>query len=318
MKNILVTGACGFIGFHLSAYLCKNGFRVFGIDNFSCNDKKLLKSRLQILKRYKSFKFQKIDLSKNFEKKIKGQFYAIIHLAAKPGVRESEKKSQIYFKNNITAFYNIIEFAKKRTSTFIYASSSSVYGNNQIKKIGSRENHTQIKPLSFYALTKEINERFANLYSDKKLKCFGLRFFSVYGEYGRSDMAYYKFPLNALYEKKIILNNFGNDFRDFTHISDIVNGIQKLIKSANNIKKSENFNFGSNNPIKVKKIITMLKGRTKFKLRIINKGKNNLDPLVTNANIQRAKKVFGYNPVIKFEKGYSNFIDWFLKYHKVI
>ena len=232
MKKILITGACGFIGFHLSLRLCQSGYKVFGIDNFSCTDKKLLKSRLRILKKHKSFKFYKIDLSENFEKRIKDQFYAIIHLAAKPGVRESQKKPKIYFKNNITAFYNIIDFAKKKTSTFIYASSSSVYGNNQKKKVGSKEDRTEIKPLSFYALTKEINEKFAKIFTDKNFRCFGLRFFSVYGDYGRSDMAYYKFPLNALNGNKIFLNNFGNDLRDFTHVSDIVNGILKLIKSA--------------------------------------------------------------------------------------
>ena len=112
MKKILITGACGFIGFHLSLRLCQSGYKVFGIDNFSCTDKKLLKSRLRILKKHKSFKFYKIDLSENFEKEIKDQFYAI-HLAAKPGVRESQKKPKIYFKNNITAFYNIIDFARR-------------------------------------------------------------------------------------------------------------------------------------------------------------------------------------------------------------
>lgn len=315
MRNILITGACGFIGFHLSLKLCQSGYKVFGVDNFSCDNKKLLKSRLKILKKSKLFKFRKIDLSENFEKKIKGQFHAIIHLAAKPGVRESQKKSKIYFKNNVTAFYNVIDFSKKRTSTFIYASSSSVYGNNQKKKVGSKEDQTKIKPLSFYALTKEINERFANLFSDKNFRCFGLRFFSVYGDYGRSDMAYYKFPLNALNGNKILLNNFGNDLRDFTHISDIVSGIQKLIEKAKKIKKSEIFNFGSNKPIKVKSIITLLKDKTKLKPKIVHTGKNKLDPLVTNANIERAKKIFGYKPAVKFEKGYSQFLSWFLNYH---
>jgi UDP-glucuronate 4-epimerase len=316
MKKILITGACGFVGFHLSKKLCEIGYSIVGIDNFIGDNKQLMKSRLIILKKYKNFHFRKIDLSKNFDKKIKSKYYAIVHLAAKPGVRQSQKNSKIYFENNIVCFYNVIQFAKKNSSIFLYASSSSIYGDNQKKNVGSIESYTKIKSLSFYAFTKEINEKFANFYSDKSFKCFGLRFFSVYGNYGRPDMAYFKFPLNALKYKKINLNNSGNDYRDFTHISDIVTGIEKLIISAKKIKKSEVFNFGTNKPIRVKKIIELIKLNSNLKLILINKKKNNLDPQVTNANIKRAKKIFGYNPIVKFEVGYKDFLEWFLRYYK--
>ena len=316
MKKILITGACGFVGFHLSKKLCEIGYNVVGIDNFIGTSKQLMKSRLNILKKYKNFVFIKIDLSKNFDKKIKSKYYAIVHLAAKPGVRESQKNSKIYFENNIVSFYNIIQFAKKNSSVFLYASSSSIYGDNQKKNVGSIESYTKIKSLSFYAFTKEINEKFANFYSDKSFKCFGLRFFSVYGSYGRPDMAYFKFPFNALKGKKIILNNSGNDYRDFTHVSDVVIGIEKLIVSAKKIKKSGVFNFGSNRPVRVKKIVELIKLKTHLKLKLINKKKNNLDPQITNADIRSAKKFFGYNPIVKFEEGYKDFLEWFLHYYK--
>jgi UDP-glucuronate 4-epimerase len=317
MKKILITGACGFIGFHLSKKLCELGYFVVGIDNFVGQNKNLIKSRLEILKKLKNFSFFKIDLSKSFNLRTKNKYFAVIHLAAKPGVRESQKNSKKYFENNIVSFYNIIEYSKNNSNLFLYASSSSVYGNNQKRKIGSDEITTKIKSLSFYALTKEINEKFANFYCDKNFKCFGLRFFSVYGDYGRPDMAYYKFPLKALKKDKIILNNHGNDLRDFTHISDIVTGIQKLILSAKKIKNSEVFNFGANRPVKIKKIIFIMKKKINLKLIIQKKGKNKFDPLVTNANIKRSKNVFGYNPKVKFEEGYIKFLDWFIRYHKI-
>lgn len=318
MKSILITGACGFVGFHLSTKFCINGYNVVGVDNFLSEDKKLAKDRLNLLKKHKNFKFLKIDLSKKFEKKLKQKFHTIIHLAAKPGVRESEINPSSYFKNNIVAFFNVIEFAKKNKSLFFYASSSSVYGDNQKKKLGTKENFTRIDPMSFYALTKEVNEKIAQSLCKDKFKCFGLRFFSVYGPYGRPDMAYYKFVINANNGDKIILNNSGKDFRDFTHITDIVNGIYNLHKIANKLKKHEIFNFGSNKPVQVKEIIKILKSKKKFKIKIVNKGRNNQDPYVTNADIGRAKKIFGYKPLVKFKNGYNDFLDWFFKYYKVI
>jgi UDP-glucuronate 4-epimerase len=316
MKKILITGACGFIGFHLSKKLCETGYRVIGVDNLKNLNKKLQRDRLKILMKLKLFEFKKIDLTDNLNKKLNDKFYAIIHLAAKPGVRESQKNSEIYFKNNIVGFYNIIELAKKNSTLFLYASSSSVYGDNQLKNTGSKENKTKITSLSFYALTKEINENFANYYSSNGLKCFGMRFFSVYGEYGRPDMAYYKFPLNALKNKKLFLNNKGNDLRDFTHVSDVVDGIKRLIVKAPKIKRSNIFNFGTNRPTKVKKILEILKKETKLNLKIENKKKNKLDPDITNANIKNAKKIFGYKATIYFDQGYKNFLKWFLEYHK--
>ena len=316
MKKILITGACGFIGFHLSKKLCETGYRVIGVDNLKNINKKLQRDRLKILMKLKFFEFKKIDLTDNLNKKLNENFHAIIHLAAKPGVRESQKNSEIYFKNNIVGFYNIIELAKKNSNLFLYASSSSVYGDNQLKNIGSKENKTKITSLSFYALTKEINENFANYYSFNGLKCFGMRFFSVYGEYGRPDMAYYKFPLNALKNKKIFLNNKGNDLRDFTHVSDVVEGIKRLLAKATQIKKSNIFNLGTNKPVKVKKILEILRKETKLNLKIENKKKNKLDPDITNANIKNAKKVFGYKTKTNFDQGYKNFLRWFIEYHK--
>ena len=316
MKKILITGACGFIGFHLSKKLCETGYRVIGVDNLKNLNKKLQHDRLKILKKLKLFEFKKIDLTDNLNQKLNDKFYAIIHLAAKPGVRESQKNSEIYFKNNIVGFYNIIELAKKNSKLFLYASSSSVYGDNQLKNIGSKENKTKITSLSFYALTKEINENFANYYSSNGLKCFGMRFFSVYGEYGRPDMAYYKFPLLAIKNKVIELNNGGNDFRDFTHVDDVVDGIIKLLNRSVKIKGGQVFNFGSNTPVQVKNLINIIQKKLNIKVKTRYKRKNKLDPKITNADISYSKKMFKYFPKISFNKGYSDFIHWFIKYNK--
>ena len=313
--KVLVTGACGFIGFHLCLKLLKNNFRIIGIDKKHTKNI-LRKDRLKILKKFKNFRYIDKDLSINKSLNIKEKVNFVIHLAAKPGVRESIRKPRLYFDNNVLAFFNIIDFVReKKIDYFIYASSSSVYGN--LKNKSAKENEENLNPLSFYAVTKQINEIIAkNYYQIHKVKSIGLRFFSVYGSYGRSDMAYYKFPLQIKKNHTIKLNNSGNDQRDFTHVDDITDGIFKIIKRINNIKKFPILlNFGSNKPLKVKKIISMLEKNLSKKIKLALSRKNYLDPDKTNADITRAKKLIKYKTNIKFEKGYKDFIDWFKNYH---
>lgn len=319
--KILITGCAGFIGFHLIKKLLKEkNIEVVGIDNINnYYDIKLKHSRLKNLKKFNKFKFFKIDLTDvkkidNLFKKKKIDF--VINLAAQAGVRYSLKNPDQYINSNVLGFYNLLEKMKKyNVKNLLYASSSSVYG--KIKSKVFSEDLTTDKQISLYATSKKINEVFMNFYgSVYDISNIGMRFFTVYGPYGRPDMAYFKFPFNALKGKKIILNNSGNDYRDFTHVSDVVIGIEKLIVSAKKIKKSGVFNFGSNRPVRVKKIVELIKLKTHLKLKLINKKKNNLDPQITNADIRSAKKFFGYNPIVKFEQGYKDFLEWFLYYYK--
>ena len=229
--NILITGCCGFIGYHLSQKMGTN-YKVLGIDNISTYyDTNYKYKRLKKLKSNKNFKFFKIDITdKKLEKFFaKFNFDLIINLAAQPGVRLSISNPSIYFQNNINGFFNLIECVKKyRVKHFIFASSSSVYGNQ--KKYPVVEEADISKPLSFYGATKVCNEAMAYSYSNMyKIPTTCLRFFTVYGPENRPDMAMYKFTKNIISNKQIELFNKGNFLRDFTYISDIINSISKLI-----------------------------------------------------------------------------------------
>ena len=213
--KILVTGSAGFIGFHVSDYLLKNNNTVIGIDNINdYYDVNLKKSRLKILKKNKNFFFYKFDLInanklEDLIKKFKVKY--IVHLAAQAGVRYSIENPKTYFKNNLEVFFNILEASKKNNiKHLIFASTSSVYGENN--NFPLKENDNTDKPISFYAATKKSNEILAHSYSYiYNLPCTALRFFTVYGPYGRPDMALFKFTKNILENKKIQLYNNGNN-----------------------------------------------------------------------------------------------------------
>ena len=213
MKYI-ITGCAGFIGFHISKKILDMGYKVYGVDNIdNYYDISLKKKRLKILKSYKNFFFSKFDLS-NKKKlslffKNKKNFY-VIHLAAQAGVRLAKKNSKKYFKSNVEGFFNILENLKNnKPKLFIFASSSSVYGNQ--KKYPVKEDADISKPLSFYGATKSCNEIMSYSYSlNHNIKTVGLRFFSVYGPYGRPDMAYFKFTKALLLNKKFEVYNNGN------------------------------------------------------------------------------------------------------------
>lgn len=320
-KKILVTGCLGFIGFHLTAKLLKNkNYQVLGIDNINdYYDTSLKKDRFKILKFDKKFLFKKIDIRKknslsNFIKEF--DIKIIINLAAQAGVRNSINNPKAYLDNNIIGFFNILEVAKEnKIDHLIFASTSSVYGNN--KNFPLSENDNSDYPLSFYAATKKANEVMAHSYSNiYKLPITGLRFFTVYGPYGRPDMSLYKFTKAIYNEEHINLYNNGNHIRDFTYVDDIVSGINKVINNPS--QKSipfDIFNIGSGNPKTLKFFLKNITRITKLKPKIKLKKLQLGDIYKTHADISKIRRVHGYKPMYNLSMGVKNFIDWYNFYY---
>tara|TARA_Y100000389_G_scaffold204931_1_gene260957 strand:+ start:2881 stop:3861 length:981 start_codon:yes stop_codon:yes gene_type:complete len=323
-KKILITGCAGFIGFHTSLrFLEKSNYKIIGIDNLNnYYDKNLKINRLKILKKKKNFNFLKIDITKensvSLLKKYKIDY--IIHLAAQAGVRYSIKKPKEYLNINIIGFFNILELAKnKKVKHFVYASTSSVYGDD--KKPSLSENLDCNQPIQFYAATKKSNEAMATSYSYiHKLPTTGLRFFTVYGPWGRPDMAFYKFVKNIKENKKIEIFNSGNHFRDFSYVKNIADGVFKAcfrsrVLRKKSIKRNTIYNLGNGNKINlmyaIKLIEEKLNKKSKKKLLPLQKG----DIKATLANISKAKKDLKIKSGFSLKQGLSNFIDWYNFYH---
>jgi UDP-glucuronate 4-epimerase len=331
--KILITGSSGFIGFHTSKKLLDKGFKVFGYDSMnSYYDIKLKKSRLKILNKYKNFTFQKghLENEKLLNKTVlrfKPNF--IIHLAAQAGVRYSIQNPDVYLKSNILGTYNIIKISNKiNVKHLIIGSSSSVYGAN--KKLPFRETDKADHQVSFYAATKKSTESLAHSYSSLwKIPITMLRFFTVYGPWGRPDMAYFKFTKKILSQKKIDIYNKGKMFRDYTYIDDIVDGVCKLITKAPSKKQFNKFKNDSLSPVAPFRILNI--GNTK-KINLINfidtlekqlnkKVKKNYLPMQkgdvhsTLSDCSLLKRITGYNPKTNYKIGIKKFIDWYLKYY---
>ena len=320
--TILITGSAGFIGYHVSKKLLNLNYKIIGLDNINnYYDIKLKKKRLINLKKNKKFSFNKIDLC-NYNKLNnlikKNRIKIIIHLAAQAGVRNSIKNPKNYFKSNLEGFFNILEVSRNnRIKHLIFASTSSVYGENN--KFPLNENDKTDHPLSFYAATKKSNEVMAHSYSHiYKLPCTGVRFFTVYGPFGRPDMALYKFTNNIVKNKLIDLFNYGNHQRDFTYIDDVVDGVVSLIKKFP--KKNtpyEIFNIGNG---KSKKLIDYLKYIERYllkKAKIRKLPLQNGDIIKTHSNIKKLKNFTNYKPKTDIDLGISKFIEWFKDYHKI-
>ena len=318
--KILVTGCAGFIGYNLvKKLLNKKSNKVYGIDNLNkYYDVNLKRNRLKEIKNNKNFIFFKIDI-KNKEKIynnfIKNKYDVIIHLAAQAGVRYSFENPDLYVDSNIIGFNNVLQAAKKiKVKHFIFASSSSVYGN--LKIYPYKENFSNLLPESFYGLTKLINENlaysFSNMYS---MPCTAIRFFTVYGPYGRPDMSLFKFISNIKKNKEISLFNHGNHTRDFTYIDDAVNYLYKIFL---NIPKSkvpfQIFNIASGKPIKLKDYINIIQEelglKAKIKLKKIQKG----DAHKTHADIKKISSLTKYKPKTDIRKGIVNFLNWYNEY----
>ena len=320
--KILVTGCAGFIGFHLSNYLLKQNLEVIGIDNLNeYYDVNLKKTRISLLKKFKNFKFNKFDLiKKNRLNEIikKNKISYIVHLAAQAGVRYSIQNPQTYFINNLEVFFNILETSKtNKIKHLIFASTSSVYGENT--KFPLNENDNTDNPISFYAATKKSNEVLAHSYSYiYKLPCTALRFFTVYGPFGRPDMALFKFTKKILQNKKIELYNHGNHFRDFTYIADIIDGITPIIKKPKKDKIPFNiFNIGKGKSQKLISYLNSIEKKLNKKAKIKKMSLQLGDIKKTHSDVSLLNKYSGYSPTTDIDKGVSDFIDWYLEYYKI-
>ncbi len=315
--KILITGVAGFIGYKFAELMLKKNYKVVGIDNLnSYYSVKLKKNRLKEIQKYKNFSFFKINLEdKNKVERVfkTNKFKYIFHFAAQAGVRFAIISPRDYLNSNLIGFFNVLEFARKfKVDRLFISSSSSVYGN--IKRHPSMENFN-LNPNNIYSLSKKFNEDLSNSFSKfYNLKITALRFFTVYGEWGRPDMFLMKF-ISANRKKKIFyLNNKGNHFRDFTYINDVTNILYKLFKVKNS-KKFEVYNICGSKPIKISKLVLKLNkliGKTKIK--IIKK--NNADVDKTHgSNIKLLKKI-GKIKFTSIDNGIKNLTEWFDNYYK--
>ena len=331
--KILITGSSGFIGFHLSKKLLDKGHKVHGYDSMNnYYDVSLKKARYNMLKKYKNFSFTKNKLeNKNSLEKVFKKFKPsiVIHLAAQAGVRYSIQKPRVYLDSNITGTYNIIEVSKKlNVKHLIMASSSSVYGAN--KKIPFKETDKTETQLSIYAATKKSNESMAHSYSNIwKLPITMLRFFTVYGPWGRPDMALFKFTKGILANKKIDIYNNGKMYRDFTYVDDIVDGIRLLINKIPNRKNLGRYKNDSLSPVAPFRVLNIGNTKKVFLLDFIKeiekalgkKAIRNYMPLQkgdvkqTLSDTSLLKKLTSYNPKTNYKSGIRKFLNWYLSYY---
>ena len=331
MRKVLVTGSAGFIGFHLTQALLKQDFKVVGIDNLNdYYDPKLKKDRLDYIDKFvvnrgidNCYQFIKLDISDDEELSglfQKHDFDIVINLAAQAGVRYSLENPKAYVDSNLVGFTNILECCRHANiEHLLFASSSSVYGMN-IKQPFSANDNTDY-PISLYAATKKSNEILAHSYSHLfNIPCTALRFFTVYGPYGRPDMAYYSFTKAISEGKPINVFNSGVMKRDFTYIDDAVEGVMRLLDSkpisqANEITNAKApyrvLNVGNNNPVTLRRFIGAIEnslGRKAIeKLLPMQAG----DVIITYADIDPLSELCDFQPNTSIEDGIERFVDWY-------
>ena len=322
MKRVMVTGAAGFIGAALSLELAKRGYQIYGIDNLNdYYDVKLKKDRLSRLEEVINFQFKKLDISEKEQlssifEKFKPEI--VINLAAQAGVRYSIQNPDSYTKSNLVGFANILECCRHFcVEHLIFASSSSVYGKN--KKIPFSEDDNVDRPVSYYAATKKSNELMAAAYSELyKLRTTGLRFFTVYGPWGRPDMAPWLFTQAILSGKPIKVFNYGKMRRDFTYIDDIVNGVIGLVDLEGAGQELFNiYNIGNNEPEELGYFIEIIEKECGVKAIKEYLPMQMGDVPVTYADISKLNELTGFKPQISLEEGLKRFISWFKEYHRV-
>ena len=336
MEKILVTGAAGFIGFHVSQELLNRGHAITGIDNLNdYYDVELKCARLAKLKNRGNFRFVKggIENREMVEHIFReGAFDAAINLAAQPGVRYSLKNPYSYIDSNIVGFTNILEGCRhNRIKHLVFASSSSIYGTNY--KIPFSVSDNVDHPVSLYAASKKANELMAHTYAHLYgLPCTGLRFFTVYGPWGRPDMAYFSFTKAIMEGKPIDVFNFGNMKRDFTYIDDIVEGIVRVIGNipqpnanwdrthpdpGSSYAPYKLYNIGNNHPIELLKFIEVLE------TNLGRKAEKNMLPMqpgdvpITYADVDDLMENVGFKPVTSIEEGIKKFVEWYREYYRL-
>jgi len=334
MKKILITGAAGFIGFHLSQRLLKEGYEIYGIDNLNSYYDPALKQARLVQLQVSNFKFQQLDLQ-NYEglTKVFTEFQPdiVINLAAQAGVRYSLENPRSYIESNLDGFFNILEASRQHgVNNFIYASSSSVYGNNEKSPFSETDNVDH--PVSLYAATKKSNELIAHTYSHLyKMTTVGLRFFTVYGSWGRPDMAYYFFTKAILEGKKIQLFNQGLNLRDYTYIDDIVESIKRMLDGFDSLQPAvENdqytatkspyyhlFNIGGSNPVPVLEFVEILENALGKKAIRELVGFQAGDVFSTEADTKTLESFINFKPTVTLKEGLGEFVEWYLRYYRI-
>lgn len=333
--NILVTGCAGFIGYHVACKFCSLDHRVFGLDSMNdYYDVNLKSARLAQLNKNENFHFVKNEL---LDYKWLTHFIEsnnikiIVHLAAQAGVRHSIKEPMTYVKNNLEAFTNILEAARHtRISNFLYASTSSVYGLNSAQPFSEKQSTNH--PIQFYAATKKANELMAHSYSHLfDLPTIGLRFFTVYGPWGRPDMALFKFTERIMNDQPIQIFNNGNHVRDFTYVEDVAESIYRLAckpptgclnfeakdpDPSSSVAPYRVFNVGNSSPVPllnyVKQIEICLGKTAQIEFLPLQQG----DVPTTSADTSALAAYINYVPQVKIEEGIKKFVQWFKEYYQ--
>ena len=334
--NILITGAAGFIGSALALRLLQRGDRVLGLDNLNdYYDVSLKEARLARLSACSGFEFEKADIADR-ERMVRlfaqRRFDAVMHLAAQAGVRYSIENPGAYVDANLVGFANVIEGARRsEVGHFVFASSSSVYGANA--KLPFAEDDNIDHPVSLYAATKKANELMAHSYAHLyRLPCTGLRFFTVYGPWGRPDMALFKFTRGILAGEAIPVFNRGEMVRDFTYVDDIVEGVARVIdrtaqadpawsalapRPSSSSAPYRIYNIGNNRPVKLMRYIEVLEQclgkKAKLELLPLQAG----DVPETIADVTRLEAAVGFKPATPVEAGIARFVEWYRSYYRV-
>ena len=314
--KILVTGSSGFIGYHLVKKLIKDGHKVIGIDNHNDYYDVQLKELRNKLNQSNNFNFYLQDIN-NIDIQDTDIDLAV-NLAAQAGVRVSKDKEYLYEQSNVHGFEAFCDFCRQKDiKKIIYASSSSVYSDNHTEKF--KEEFTNLAPKSIYGHSKLKNEIFAsNFCKSEDISMIGLRFFSVYGPFGRPDMAYFLFASAAQTNRPILLNNKGNMSRDMTFIDDVIDGILGAISYSNENPKNKHeiFNLGNDNPILTSDLLEIINDNFNTQIQTKHAQTKN-EALMTHADITKAKNLLGYEPKVSIKDGMNAFLEWYKNYENL-
>jgi len=334
--KVLVTGAAGFIGYHVAQRLLDRGDDVVGVDNVNdYYDPKLKEARLELLRRSDRFRFERLDIADAAGMRAlfaDAKPQRVVNLAAQAGVRYSLVNPQAYVDANLQGFLNVLEGSRHNgVEHLVFASSSSVYGANTAQPFS--EHHNVDHPVSLYAATKKANELMAHTYASLfKLPCTGLRFFTVYGPWGRPDMALFKFTRGILNDEPIEVYNYGRMIRDFTYIDDIVEGVVRVVDSvaapdpawsgdapdpARSFAPYRVFNIGNNQPVPLLDFIAALEEALGRKARMNLMPMQPGDVPSTMADVSELEAAVGFRPATTIREGIGRFVNWYKQYYGI-